>query len=206
VVRIGVLETNLESNASRIQGLYDADYEPKYWVEKKNYATEAFVNGAVVSGSAIGVLIDLALTGYAPTPQLGATNQTISDLTDAVHSGFDAKVTIPDDWNAFSTPVGLKTYVETKVGTGIVREPDDWSSYPSGNFGGLPPNLNTYTEGKVNDFKAGGSSYLKLRDASANASGNRIGSNGHTKNRVPENHGSPSVWCRCLCRLEAYHQ
>ena len=39
----------------------------------------------------------------------------------------------------------------------------------------MPTNLNTYTEGKVNDFKDGNSSYLKLRDASENTNGKRTG-------------------------------
>ena len=45
----------------------------------------------------------------------------------------------------------------------------------SGHFGGLDPTLKSYTDGKVVDFKDGGGSYLKLRDATVNASGNRTG-------------------------------
>jgi hypothetical protein len=57
----------------------------------------------------------------------------------------------------------------------IVRKPDDWSTYPSGNFGGLPPTLRSYTDGKLNEVQEGIQSYIKLRDYSVDASGNRSG-------------------------------
>jgi hypothetical protein len=120
------------------QGLYGADYAPKSWVNDKDYATESYVDGAVVTGGAIGVLIDVALTRYASTTQLGATNQSIRDLTDAVDAGF---VPVLADWYVLSSPDGLNLYVASKVGTGTLREPIDWASCPSGNFGGLDSTL-----------------------------------------------------------------
>ena len=56
-----------------------------------------------------------------------------------------------------------------------VLHPSDWLASPAD-----PPyfgssTLKVYTEGKVNNFKDGNSSYLKLRDASEDANGNRTG-------------------------------
>ena len=86
-----------------------------------------------------------------------AVTQSVSDLQDMhLPENYVAK---PDDWGLVDD---LQEYVEGKVGTGIVREPTDWASYPGG------PNLKKYTEGKVGDFINGagfsGSSYLKLRN------------------------------------------
>jgi hypothetical protein len=61
------------------------------------------------------------------------------------------------------------------AGENIVRKPDDWSTYPSGNFGGLPPTLRSYTDGKLNEVQEGIQPYMKLRDYSVDASGNRSG-------------------------------
>jgi len=76
-----------------------------------------------------------------------------------------------------SSPDGLKSYVEEKVlaEENIVRRPDDWSTYPSGKFGGLLPTLRSYTDGKLNEVQEGIQSYMKLRDYSVNSSGNRSG-------------------------------
>ena len=81
------------------------------------------------------------------------------------------------DWNILSSPDGLKSYVEETVlaGPGIVRHPDDWNTYPSGNFGELPPTLRSYTDGKLNEVQEGIQSYMKLRDYSWDANNNRIG-------------------------------
>ena len=40
--RVGVLETTTGSQGGLIQGLYNANYAPKSWVNDKNYATEGF--------------------------------------------------------------------------------------------------------------------------------------------------------------------
>jgi len=183
VVRIGVLETTVGSHTSSLnglgstgQGLYDANYAPKSWVNDKSYATESYVDGAVVTTGAVSALIDIGLAGYASSPQLSSTNQIVSDVLDTVETGY---VPRPEDWNALSSPDGLKSYVEEKVmaGEGIVRHPDDWGSYPPCNFGGLPPTLRSYTEGKVNEFQEGMSSYLKLRDYSFDSNNNRYTEN-----------------------------
>ena len=47
---------SLDSHGGLIQGLYDADYAPKSWVNDKDYATESYVDGAVVTTGAISVL------------------------------------------------------------------------------------------------------------------------------------------------------
>ncbi len=168
------LETTVGSQGGLIQGLYDADFAPKSWVNDKDYATESYVNGAVVSGSAISVLIDVALQGTATTAQITQANQATSDVLDNLTANY---VPRPADWNNSSSPDGLSSYVEEKVlaGPGIVRHPDDWNTYPSGNFGGLPPTLRSYTDGKLNEVQEGIQSYMKLRDYTVSASGNRTG-------------------------------
>jgi hypothetical protein len=179
--RVVSLETTDASRGTSIQGLYDADYAPKSWVNDKDYATESYVNGAVASASAVGLLIDAAVASRA-------TSQSVTDLSDVVNT----KVPVPSDWTALSSPDGLKTYVETKVGSDVVRTPADWLAYPDDppNFGSS--NLKVYAEGKVNNFKDGNSSYMKLRDASVNASGLRTG----TQKLVSfTNHSSQSVRC-----------
>jgi len=182
---VETLTVDLESNAVRVQALYDANYASiallnarnyatEGWVNDKDYATESYVNGAVVSTGAISVLIDVALQGTATTAQVTAANQATSDVLDNLTNNY---VPRPADWNILSSPDGLNSYVEEKVladGT-IVRKPDDWSTYPSGNFGGLPPTLRSYTDGKLNEVQEGIQSYIKLRDYSVDASGNRSG-------------------------------
>ena len=176
---------SLASHDGLIQGLYDADYASislvnnrnyatEGWVNDKDYATESFVTSSVVSGSAISVLIDVALQGTATTAQVTAANQATSDVLDNLTTNY---VPRPADWNILSSPDGLNSYVEEKVladGT-IVRKPDDWSTYPSGNFGALPPTLRSYTDGKLNEVQEGIQSYMKLRDYSWDANNNRIG-------------------------------
>jgi len=119
------------------------------------------VNEAVVTASAVGVLIDTAIAGagFASSSQLAATNTSVGELADLLPASYVGK---PDDWNTWSSPDGLKSYVERKA----VMHPSDWLAYPAD-----PPyfgskTLKVYTEGKVNNFKDGNSSYLKLRDAS----------------------------------------
>ena len=172
-----VLTDDLESNAVRIQALYNADYAPKSWVNDKDYATEAFVTGAVVSANAIGVLIDLALTGYASTTSLGTTNQSVADLADLVADDYVAK---PSNWTALAGALGsLDDYVATKISTSttIVFRPTDWSTYPPSL--GAATTLKSYTEKKIDVYidalVDGGSEYLKLRNDSVDGSGNRIG-------------------------------
>ena len=172
-----VLTDDLESNAVRIQALYNADYAPKSWVNDKDYATEAFVTGAVVSANAIGVLIDLALTGYASTTSLGTTNQSVADLADLVADDYVAK---PSNWTALVGALGsLDDYVATKISTSttIVFRPTDWSTYPPSL--GAATTLKSYTEKKIDVYidalVDGGSEYLKLRNDSVDGSGNRIG-------------------------------
>jgi hypothetical protein len=86
----------------------------------------------------------------------------------------------------------LQDYVEAKVGTGIVREPTDWASYPGG------PNLKKYTEGKVGDFINGagfsGSSYLKLRNTTE-LNDKRIGTHTIEFLRTTENEPYGSLDC-----------
>ena len=168
------LETTVGSQGGLIQGLYDANYAPKSWVNDKDYATESYVDGAVVTSGAISVLIDVVLQGTATTAQITQANQATSDVLDNLTTNY---VPRPVDWNTLSSPDGLKSYVEEKVldGPDIVRKPDDWSTYPSGNFGGLPPTLRSYTDGKLNEVQDGIQSYMKLRDYSVNSSGLRSG-------------------------------
>jgi hypothetical protein len=107
----------------------------------------------MISTGAINTLISGATQGLSTTTQLNAVTQSVSDLQD-IHlpENYVAK---PDDWGLVDD---LQDYVEGKVGTGIVREPTDWASYPG------DPNLKKYTEGKVGDFINGagfsGSSYM----------------------------------------------
>jgi hypothetical protein len=60
----------MTSNASRLTTVEDS------------YATTSYVDGAVVTSSAISLLIDTALTGYATTSELSATTQNLTDLSD----------------------------------------------------------------------------------------------------------------------------
>ena len=177
--------TSLASHDGLIQGLYDADYASislvnnrnyatEGWVNDKDCATESFVTSSVVSSGAISVLIDVALQGTATTAQVTAANQATSDVLDNLTTNY---VPRPADWTILSSPDGLNSYVEEKLladGT-IVRKPDDWSTYPSGNFGGLPPTLRSYTDGNLNEVQEGIQSHMKLRDYSVDASGNRSG-------------------------------
>ena len=106
------LETIVGSQGGLIQGLYDADYAPKSWVNDKDYATESYVDNSVVSATAISVLIDVALQGTATAAQVTAANQATSDVLDNLTTNY---VPRPADWNILSSPDGLKSYVEEKV-------------------------------------------------------------------------------------------
>jgi len=153
----------------------------------ESYATETYVNNTMISTGAINTLISGATQGLSTTTQLNAVTQSVSDLQD-IHlpENYVAK---PDDWGLVDD---LQDYVEAKVGTGIVREPTDWASYPGG------PNLKKYTEGKVGDFINGagfsGSSYLKLRNTTE-LNDTRIGTHTIEFLRTTENEAYGSMDC-----------
>jgi hypothetical protein len=68
---------------------------------------KTYVNEAVVTASAVGVLIDTAIAGagFASSSQLAATNTSVGELADFLPASYVGK---PDDWNTWSSPDGLK--------------------------------------------------------------------------------------------------
>ena len=158
--RIVSLETTDGSHGTSIQALNDADYAPKSWVNDKGYATESYVDGQVVKTSAINILI-----GAAVSTGITAFKTAYVDVS------VNAK-------NALQDAHSEATYVQY---------PFDWSNYPPLNSSGVStgedPTLKSYTDRKImdisglriDDFKNGISSYLKLRDYSVDGNNNRTG-------------------------------
>ena len=107
------LEDNMTSNASRLTTVED------------DYATISYVDASVVTSSAISLLIDTALTGYATTSELSATTQNLTDLSDDIIATY---VPYPLDWVTY-TSLGnsLSNYVDGKIGaySSIVVKPSD---------------------------------------------------------------------------------
>jgi len=88
------LESTSGSHSSSIQSLFDANYAPKSWVEDKNYATETYVIGAVLTTGAVNTLISTAITGYASPSQLASATDSINNLD-------ESKVSKPFDWISY---------------------------------------------------------------------------------------------------------
>ena len=147
--RIEVLETDLTERTLRIEDLEDnmTSNASRLTTVEDSYATTSYVDSAVVTSSAIGVLIDTALTGFATTSELSATTQNLTDLSDDIVATY---VPYPLDWVLY-TPLGnsLSFYVDGKIGdySDIVRKPSDWLSYRP--TPGSDTTLKSYTEKKI---------------------------------------------------------
>ena len=130
-----------------------------------------------MTSSAIGVLIDTALTGFATTSELSATTQNLTDLSDDIVATY---VPYPLDWVTY-TSLGnsLSNYVDGKIGeySDIVRKPSDWLSYRP--TPGSDTTLESYTDKKIqeNIFELldGKYDHLQLRNDAININGDRVG-------------------------------
>jgi hypothetical protein len=127
--RIKVLETDLTERTFRIEDLEDdmSSNNSRLTTVENSYATTSYVDSVVVTASAITVLMDIALSGYASIFQLTATTNNLDDLEDAVVATY---VPYPLDWATYnSLGNSLSNYVDGKIGAnaGIVVKPSDWS-------------------------------------------------------------------------------
>ena len=121
---------------------------------ESDYATEGYVDTAVVAAAAAGGVIDGAISTLA--------------------------VLKPTNWGALGPDSSLDTYVGGKIllSETVVHRPFDWISYPPLDSEGNPTleetALKSYTdrkikniaEEKVSELKNGGSSYFNLRNTS----------------------------------------
>ena len=162
------LETDLTNNTVRI-GAIEADYVRNSQLATAAVATGSASLGASILTTASGIFTSIipGIGGAAATTVTKTTSDFFQELADAYEDtefAMDNLVQKPSDWTSYpplvgGNPVGnthLKSYVERKSAIQGATQAD----------------------AKILELVDGSSQYLKLRDASVNASGDRNGVQG----------------------------
>jgi hypothetical protein len=162
------LETDLTNNTGRI-GAIEADYVRNSQLATAAVATGSASLGASILTTASGIFTSIipGIGGGAATTVTKRTSDFFQELADAYEDtefAMDNLVQKPSDWTSYpplvgGNPVGnthLKSYVERKFSIQGATQAD----------------------AKILELVDGSSQYLKLRDASVNASGDRNGVQG----------------------------
>ena len=204
VSRIDVLETDLTSNASRVTSLEtdvtsnttrlellesNISYDRTVTVD----GVEETVNGNVHT---LSVVVDDHESRIADIEDDYVTSSQLTAATAAsavASTGTSGLISTASTFftNATGSSKTVSDWFEELGDTydvdedftlqNLVNKPSDWTTYPP--TGGGDTTLKSYTEQKsayeatqkVNAFKNGNSGYVKLRDASENADGDRTG-------------------------------
>jgi predicted nucleic acid-binding Zn-ribbon protein len=198
--RIDDLETDLTDNASRVSTLETdvSSHTGRLELLESNISYEREGDTDVFTGNVytLSVVVDdhasrisTIESDYVTTNEL----ITATAASAAASAGTSGLISTASTW--FTTSSGTsktvgdwfeelnETYEDDEEFSlkNLVNKPSDWDTYPPSI--GANTTLKSYTEQKsayqadqkVNAFKNGNSSYLKLRDASTNLSGSRIG-------------------------------
>ena len=154
--RVSTLETTVASQGSSIQNLYDADYAPKAWVNDKDYATEDYVDNAVITAAAIDIAISAAIDAGLTAFASAYTSSTV-DTKNAAQNAFVELTYV-------KKPVDYFVYAPTFDDGTPTGEDPTLKSYTDKKIDQLATNI---TRDKLDDFKKGkNNSSLQLRNYS----------------------------------------